>query len=33
MLGSLVATHWIDAGSEVQIINDPLGDVSVRFVA
>ncbi len=33
MLGSLVATHWIDPGSEVQIINDMLGDVSVSFVA
>jgi len=31
-LGSLVATNWVEAGSTVTIINDPLGEVTVRFV-
>jgi 2-keto-4-pentenoate hydratase len=31
-LGSLVATHWVEPGSTVQILNVPLGEVLVRFV-
>ena len=33
MLGSLVATNWVEAGQEVVIENDPLGAVAVRFAA
>ncbi|HEY1480042.1 MAG TPA: fumarylacetoacetate hydrolase family protein [Gaiellales bacterium] len=31
MLGSLVQTHWVDAGDVVTIENDTFGDVSVTF--
>jgi 2-oxo-3-hexenedioate decarboxylase/2-keto-4-pentenoate hydratase len=31
-LGSLVATNWVEAGSTVTIVNDPLGEVNVRFI-
>ena len=31
-LGSLVATNWVEAGSTVTIVNDSLGEVTVRFV-
>jgi 2-keto-4-pentenoate hydratase len=33
LLGSLVQTHWADAGDEIQIENDPLGTASVRVGA
>ncbi len=32
-LGSLVATNWVDAGVEVRVENDALGQVHVRFAA
>lgn len=31
-LGSLVATHWVEAGSQVRVDNDLLGSVEVSFV-
>lgn len=33
MLGSLVATNWVEAGQEVVIENEPLGAVTVSFAA
>jgi 2-oxo-3-hexenedioate decarboxylase/2-keto-4-pentenoate hydratase len=30
-LGSLVATHWVEANSTVRVINAPLGEVVVQF--
>lgn len=32
-LGSLVATHWVEPGSTVRVVNAPLGEVVVRFEA
>jgi 2-oxo-3-hexenedioate decarboxylase/2-keto-4-pentenoate hydratase len=32
LLGSLVQTHWVAKGSEVHVLNDPLGEVTLRFV-
>lgn len=31
MLGSLVQTHWVDAGDVVTIENEPFGSVSLEF--
>jgi 2-keto-4-pentenoate hydratase len=31
MLGSLVQTHWVEAGDLVTIENDAFGSVSVAF--
>jgi 2-keto-4-pentenoate hydratase len=31
LLGSLVQTHWVAAGDEVRILNDPLGEVRASF--
>ncbi len=31
LLGSLVQTHWVARGSEVEIINDPLGTAWAHF--
>jgi 2-oxo-3-hexenedioate decarboxylase/2-keto-4-pentenoate hydratase len=31
LLGSLVQTHWVAAGDEVRIVNDPLGEVRAIF--
>lgn len=33
LLGSLVQTHWVTAGSRVVVRNDPLGDVTAEFTA
>jgi 2-oxo-3-hexenedioate decarboxylase/2-keto-4-pentenoate hydratase len=32
VLGSLVQTNWVEAGDEVVIANDPLGEVRATFV-
>lgn len=32
LLGSLVETHWVESGSAVEIFNEPLGRVRVRFI-
>lgn len=32
LLGSLVETHWVERGSVVEIVNEPLGRVRVQFV-
>jgi len=32
VLGSLVQTNWVEAGDEVVIANDPLGEVHATFV-
>lgn len=31
LLGSLVETHWVQHGSVVEIVNEPLGRVRVQF--
>lgn len=31
LLGSLVETHWVESGALVEIVNEPLGRVRVRF--
>lgn len=33
LLGSLVQTHWVAAGSDVLVRNDPLGEVRATFLA
>lgn len=33
LLGSLVETRWVEPGDEVLVVNEPLGEVAVRFVA
>lgn len=32
LLGSVVETRWIDPGAAVEVENDPLGRVEVRFL-
>ena len=32
VLGSLVQTNWVEAGDEVVIANNPLGEVRATFV-
>lgn len=32
LLGSLVQTHWVQAGDVIIVANDPLGEVAAEFV-